>query len=178
MPGQPAQRCFVTGGYVTARLRSVSLLGACAGGQPLAGTVEACFDDAACGAIGLDSDLEGLPFTLPLAPGCMGGVNDGHTAIVETVIMAEWGGVFVIKSHAAAMEGETVPIEDAFIVMPTSSTDPGAVLCAGPGSTITYAPNSPVPTSAHLASVSRIGACPPPDGEGDGAVDFCMNQKE
>lgn len=160
----------------SATLRSLSTLGPCPG-EPIAGTIDACFFDETCGS-GMTSTLEGASFDLPLDSFMMSGFGELGSPRwdFEAVLEPTMGFVAmrIDDGDLASTGRQTTTLSSGYLILPDGLPDARAVYCIGPGSTIDYevVDGTPNVLRASFAGVSRLGACP--GDPADGQLQYCQ----
>jgi hypothetical protein len=167
---------------VTVSLEGLRRFGACPGGEPLEGTMTACFGDASCGGEAqLDVALTGAAYTteLPGSSSSASGLN--HLLLKYTVGGGQTGSAGLLGIHATGYSLnppgiQVLPLGEVFFISPLDQPDGGAIYCAGEGSTMTYDSETGDPISAALTNITRLGSCSDDDEGGDvGTGQFCAN---
>ncbi|HEU4404718.1 MAG TPA: hypothetical protein VFS43_05445 [Polyangiaceae bacterium] len=150
-----------------AHLASLSQLGTCAGGTPVAGEVSITLGDGS-EAPKLVSTLQGASFTVPVSNVALLGHVDRPGVVAEVFTDLRPGVAFFSFEEAA-----TAPLDDgAYFIIPDGSPDAGAVYCVGAGSTVTMSGSGQnvLLEAVTLRGLRRLGTCP---GAAAGELDIC-----
>ncbi len=172
---EPAVRAFVCGGAGTsvtlsegspgwqARLSSLSVLGLCPGGTPVAGHVTIALGEGEEHV--MTSTIEGASFTASLGEGQVAGSLDDPRRVADLFTEARLG----VASFSFLAKAPVDLIEGGYLVIPEGYPDAGAVYCIGEGSAVAISNPGPFTDikAVALDNLSRLGACPaaPIDGE-------------
>ncbi|HWB76213.1 MAG TPA: hypothetical protein VG755_14685 [Nannocystaceae bacterium] len=160
---------------LTVSFEGLRRLGPCPGGEPVDGTIDVCFGDAACGGerkvdvvIGEDSYTETQVGT--------SSASSDDQYVADLVIGGEVQGTagllgFHATSYQSGAPGQhSSDLTDVFYIVPVGRPDEGAIYCGGSGSSLTYGDDGLI--SAELIHLTRLGSCSD-DGPTDGVGTFC-----
>jgi hypothetical protein len=157
------------GPLYSSHLASLSQLGACPGGTPVAGEITITLGDGSPPPK-VVSTVEDAAFNVGVNKVSMLG-HDNQAGVVAEVFTQPRQGVAFFSFD----EASTATLDPgAYFVMPEGSPDAGAVYCAGAGSTAatTGVGSNVVIESVTLRNLSRLGACP--GTAATGALDLCF----
>ncbi|HEU4533810.1 MAG TPA: hypothetical protein VFS00_06815 [Polyangiaceae bacterium] len=148
----------------SARLSSLSKLGACPGGTPVAGEVAITLGDGRQPS-GMTSTIEGAPFAAPVGDVAVSSNADNSAVTAEVFSLSPMGSVVFSFERAG-----TAPLaEGAFLIVPEGGPDAGAVYCAGAGSTVRTGGSGSdfFLESVSLQGLTRLGTCQGAAAEGE-----------
>jgi hypothetical protein len=152
-----------------AHLASLSQLGSCPGGTPVAGEVSITLGDGSAPPK-IVSTLADASFTVPVTSVGLLGRADRPGLSAEVFIDLRPGVAFVSFGEGASARVD----EGGYFVVPDGSPDAGAVYCAGAGSTAVTSGSgeTAVIESVTLKNLRRLGSCAAAPASA-GSLDVC-----
>lgn len=152
-----------------AHLASLSQLGSCPGGTPVAGEVSITLGDGSAPPK-IVSTLADASFTVPVTSVGLLGRADRPGLSAEVFTDLRPGVAFVSFGEGASARVD----EGGYFVVPDGSPDAGAVYCAGAGSTAVTSGSgeSAVIESVTLKNLRRLGSCAEATAAA-GSIDMC-----